>query len=203
MQGQSTLLLQYPRHLLPVFVTLPYHLTQNLLLYQPNSTQNYDDLSMSSWASRARCKYIGASSSRCGALVSLANAINFPRGRSIPTYCAFHQQLVLSTKSYTIRKQTGTRMIHFKRSRCCSRLSSTVFDYISGFVSLALEPRTQIALRHTMAQRLLRSDHAGYMYALELAGRCCGERYSPCDCRQFPSRPGQPGPHPNQSWAFR
>ena len=74
---------------------------------------------MSARTSRVRCKHIGAFSSRCGAPVSLINAIHFPRGGRIPAYCAFHQQVALSNKSCTIRKQYGTRKIHFKRSRRC------------------------------------------------------------------------------------
>ena len=51
------------------------------------------------------------------------------------------------------------------------------FDYISGFVSSALEPRTQLALRYSMLQPLLSSDRPGYIYALELAGTCCGKDF--------------------------
>ena len=51
-----------------------------------------------------------------------------------------------------------------------------VFNYISGFVSSTLEPRTQLALRYSMVQPILPSDRPGYIYALELAGRCRGNR---------------------------
>ena len=49
-----------------------------------------------------------------------------------------------------------------------------VFDYVLGFVSSTLERRTQLALRYSMVQPILPSDRTGYIYALELAGRCCG-----------------------------
>ena len=82
---------------------------------------------MSSRASRARCKYIGASPTRCGAPVSLANAIHFPRGGRIPEYCAFHQQVALSTKTFAIRKRNGTRVMSFKRSKRCGRYIRTCY----------------------------------------------------------------------------
>ena len=120
MQGQPNLLLQHPRHVLLLFVTYLIQLTQNPLFSQSTSPGHCEERSMSSRSSRARCKYIGASSSRCGALVSLVNAIHFPRGGRIPAYCAFHQQVALSTKSFDIHRRNGTRMMPFKRSRRCS-----------------------------------------------------------------------------------
>ena len=52
-----------------------------------------------------------------------------------------------------------------------------VFDVFLGFVSSTLEPRTQLALRYSMVQPILPSDRTGYIYALELAGRCCGNTF--------------------------
>lgn len=42
-------------------------------------------------------------------------------------------------------------------------------------MSSRLEYRTQNALRYSMFQRLRPSDGPGYIYALELAGTCCGK----------------------------
>ena len=81
--------------------------------------------SRSSRSSRASCKFVSAGSPRCRAPVSLANAIRFPRGGRLPTYCAFHQQVALSTKSFSIHRQNGTRIMSFKRPRRCSRSSCT------------------------------------------------------------------------------
>ena len=82
---------------------------------------------MSSRSPRARCKYTGASSTRCGAPVSLANAIRFPRGGRIPAYCTYHQQVTLSTKTFTLHGLNGTRIMPFKRSRRRSRFIRTRF----------------------------------------------------------------------------
>ena len=80
-----------------------------------------------------------------------------------------------------------------------------VIDYILGFVSSTLEPRTQLALRHAMVQRVLASDRPGYIYALELAGGCCGDIISGhvYTCRLFLLRRFQARPHPNQSGVVR
>ena len=82
--------------------------------------------SRSSRSSRARCKFVSAGSPRCRAPVSIANAIRFPRGGRLPTYCAIHQQVALSTKTFSIHRQNGTRIMTFKRPRRCSRFSRTL-----------------------------------------------------------------------------
>ena len=159
--------------------------------------------SRSSRSSGARCQFVGAGSPRCRAPVSLVNAIRFPRGGRLPKYCAFHQQVALSSKSFSILRRNGTaRTMTFKRPRCSNRSSCTFFDYILGFVSRTLEPCTQLALRYAMVQPLLPSDGAGYIYALELAGRCCSKIFPVvCACRPFPPRRLQARPHSNQGRA--
>ena len=82
---------------------------------------------MASRSPRARCQYTGASTSKCGAPVSLANAIRFPRGGRIPAYCAVHQKAALSTKTFALRGRNGPRTIQFKRSRRLRPVPSYLF----------------------------------------------------------------------------
>ena len=69
-----------------------------------------------------------------------------------------------------------------------------VFDFFLGFVSSTLEPRTQLALRYSMVQPILRSDRPGHIYALELAGRCCGNGLRSLVCVPTVSAQTLPGP---------
>ena len=68
------------------------------------------------------------------------------------------------------------------------------FDFFSGFVSSTLEPRTQLALRYSMVQPVLRSDRTGYIYALELAGMCCGSTFPVRVCVPIVRVQTLPGP---------
>lgn len=109
---------------------------------------------------RARCKFSEPPFPRCRAMVSIAKPIRFPRGRSLPTYCKVHQQVVLSRKTFVLRKKPGTRTLKFKRS---GPSSSRVF-YTQLYYRICIKP-PRISYANRAAIR-----HAPTSFALGRAG---------------------------------
>ena len=88
---------------------------------------------------------------------------------------------------------TARVLCHSNVRRAAVALLVLFIDYVLGFVSSTLEPRTQLALRYTMVKPVLASDRPGSIYALELAGGCCSVPISVYACMLTVSAQTSPG----------